>query len=243
MALYDTIGVDYDRLRRPDPRIARLINAALGDAGTVVNIGAGTGSYEPFGRQVIAVEPSSEMIARRPTGAAPVVQAAAEELPFTDDAFDAAMAILTVHHWTDKAKGLREMRRVARGAVVILTYDPAHRSWLTDYLPQLAVLDEAQMPPMSFYEEQLGPVSIEPVTVPHDCIDGFLYAFWRRPRVYLDARYRRGSSSFWALEDALTPGLQRLEDDLDSGAWQTSYGELCASDTYDAGYRLVISGR
>lgn len=243
MALYDTIGVDYGRLRRPDPRIAQLIEAALGDAQTIVNVGAGTGSYEPIGLQVTAVEPSSEMIAKRALDAAPVVQASAEALPFADGTFDAALAVLTVHHWSDKARGLREMRRVARGTVVVLTYDPAHRPWLTDYLPQLAALDEAQMPQMVFYEEHLRPVSIEPVPVPHDCIDGFLYAFWRRPEVYLDARYRRGSSSFWALGDALAPGLQKLEDDLASGAWHRRYGHLSACDTYDAGYRLVISKR
>lgn len=243
MALYDTIGVDYDRLRRPDSRIARLIHAGLGGAETVLNVGAGTGSYEPCDRKVTAVEPSSEMIAKRSSNAVPVVQASAEALPFGDGAFDAAMAVLTVHHWAEKAKGLREMRRVARGPVVILTYDPAQRPWLTEYLPQLAALDDAQMPQMSFYEEQLGPVSIAPVAVPHDCVDGFLYAFWRRPEVYLDARYRKGSSSFWALGESLAPGLQMLEDDLTSGAWHKRYGDLCASDTYDAGYRLVISGR
>lgn len=243
MALYDTIGVDYDRLRRPDPRIARLIHAALGEAGTVLNAGAGAGSYEPADRKVTAVEPSLEMIAKRPSTAAPAVQASAEALPFGDGASDAAMAILTVHHWADKARGLREMRRVARGPVVMLTYDPAQRPWLTEYLPQLAALDDAQMPQMAFYENQLGPVSIAPVPVPYDCADGFLYAFWRRPEVYLDARYRRGSSSFWALGDSLAPGLQMLEDDLASGVWRTRYSDLCASDTYDAGYRLVISGR
>lgn len=143
MALYDTIGVDYDRLRRSDPRIARLIHAGLGGAETVLNVGAGTGSYEPCDRKVTAVEPSSAMIAKRSSNAVPVIQASAEALPFGDGAFDAAMAVLTVHHWAEKAKGLREMRRVARGPVVILTYDPAQRPWLTEYLPQLAALADA----------------------------------------------------------------------------------------------------
>ncbi|MGV3512690.1 MAG: class I SAM-dependent methyltransferase [Novosphingobium sp.] len=241
MALYDIIGVDYERLRRADPRIMKLIYAALGDAQSVVNVGAGTGSYEPIGRQVTAVEPSAEMIAKRALDAAPAVQARAEALPFADGSFDAAMAVLTVHHWSDKAEGLREMRRVSRGAVVILTHDPAHRPWLTDYLPELVALDEKQMPPMAFYEEHLGPVSIEQVLVPHDCVDGFLYAFWRRPEVYLDARYRNGSSSFWALGDALAPGLRALENDLASGIWHRRYGHLSASDTHDVGYRLVVS--
>lgn len=241
MALYDTIGVDYDRLRRRDPRIARQINAALGNALTVVNVGAGAGSYEPHDRKVTAVEPSAEMIRQRPRGSAIAVQASAEALPFSDATFDAAMAVLTVHHWKDQAAGLRELRRVARGPVVILTYDPAARPWLTDYLPELAALDEAQMPPLSFYRKHLGSVTIAPVLVPHDCRDGFLYAFWRRPEVYLDARYRKGSSSFWALSDALDPGLARLERDLASGAWDERYGDLAKLASYDAGYRLVIA--
>ena len=164
---YDRIGVDYSDLRKPDPRIARRIHAALGPASTVLNIGAGTGSYEPVDRQVTAIEPSAKMIRQRPATAAPAVQAHAEHLPFADDTFDAAMAILTIHHWADKAKGLAEMRRVTRGPAVLLTFDPSHRGcWLTDYIPQLVALDEAQMPPMDFYAAQLGPVEISPVPVP-----------------------------------------------------------------------------
>lgn len=148
-ALYDTIGVDYANLRKPDPRIAAQIGAALGPARTVLNVGAGAGSYEPSDREVTAVEPSLEMIRQRPHGAAPVVQASAESLPFADDSFDAAMAILTVHHWADKAQGLAELRRVSRGPVLVLTFDSAHRgNWLTDYLPGLIELDERIMPPM-----------------------------------------------------------------------------------------------
>lgn len=239
-ALYDTIGVNYAALRRPDPRIAAQIEAALGDAGTVLNVGAGTGSYEPRGRTVTAVEPSLEMIRKRAPDAAPAVQAAAEELPFPDNSFDASMAVLTVHHWPDKAAGLREMRRVTRGRIVLLTFDPASRPWLTDYLPRLAALDEAQMPRIDDYARWLGPVRIEPVAIPADCIDGFLYAYWRRPAAYLDPRIRSGSSSFWALGDC-GKELARLEDDLGSGAWTRRYGEIAALGSYDAGYRLVIA--
>ena len=239
-ALYDTIGLNYQDLRRPDPRIAAVIDAALGDARTVVNVGAGTGSYEPAHRQVTAVEPSAAMIAKRACGAAKAVQASADDLPFADGAFDAAMAVLTIHHWPDKSAGLRELRRVTRGPIVLLTFDPASRPWLTDYLPELAALDEANMPALSDYARWLGPVRIAPVPVPHDCSDGFLYAYWRRPAAYLDPVIRSGSSSFWALPN-LDDGLNRLEADLRSGAWQARHAELLDAETYDAGYRLVIA--
>lgn len=239
-AKYDTIGLNYADLRKPDPRIARTIEDALGAAQTILNVGAGTGSYEPTDRIVTAVEPSAEMIRKRPATAAKAVQASAEALPFDDDSFDAAMAILTVHHWRDKAAGLREMRRVTRGRVVLLTFDPAQRPWLTDYLPELAVLDEAQMPSMDAYQRWLGPVQITPVPVPHDCSDGFLYAYWRRPGAYLDAYVRSGSSSFWAIDD-VDAGLRRLRDDLNTGAWQRRYHALLDLDAYDAGFRLVIT--
>ena len=241
MALYDAIGLDYAALRRPDPRIAARIDAALGNAVSVVNVGAGTGSYEPDGREVVAVEPSTAMIAQRPPGAAPCVQADAEALPFGDASFDAALAVLTVHHWGDRAKGMAEMRRIARDRVVILTFDPAARSmWLIDYLPALADLDARCMPPLDAYEAWLGPVEIAPVPVPHDCLDGFLYAYWRRPRAYLDPRVRGAMSSFHAIGDA-TEGLARLRDDLADGAWERRYGHLAEREALDVGYRLVTA--
>jgi SAM-dependent methyltransferase len=239
-AKYDIIGNTYAQLRKPEPRIARIIESALGPAQTVLNVGAGTGSYEPADRSVIAVEPSREMIEKRSSIAAEAIQASADALPFADKSFDAAMAILTIHHWPDKAAGLREMRRVTRGPIVLLTFDPSHRPWLTDYLPELAALDEAQMPAMSDYERWLGPVQITPVLVPHDCSDGFLYAYWRRPAAYLDAHIRSGSSSFWALGNA-EAGLQKLRHDLETGAWERRYAELFALEEYDAGYRLVVA--
>lgn len=239
-AKYDTIGQSYAEHRKPDRRIARIIESALGPAQTVLNVGAGTGSYEPADRSVIAVEPSREMIRKRSPAAAEAIQASAGDLPFDDKSFDAAMAILTIHHWPDKAAGLREMRRVTRGRVVLLTFDPSSRPWLTDYLPELAALDEAQMPAMSDYERWLGPVRITPVPVPHDCSDGFLYAYWRRPAAYLDTHIRSGSSSFWAIGNA-EAGLQNLQRDLDTGAWQRRYAELLTLDEYDAGYRLVVA--
>ncbi|GAA4049072.1 class I SAM-dependent methyltransferase [Parerythrobacter jejuensis] len=240
-ALYDTIGIDYANLRKPDPRIAAQVDAALGDARTLLNVGAGAGSYEPRGRELTALEPSREMIAQRPEGSAPVVQGTAEHLPFADDSFEAVMAILTIHHWTDKARGLAEMRRVARDRVVLLTYDPAFRGqWQTEYWPALIGLDEGIMPPMEFFEQHLGPVDITPVLVPHDCSDGFLYAYWRRPEAYLDARIRKGSSSFWVIE-GLEDGVQRLEADLASGKWAQHNAGLLKAESADMGYRLVIA--
>jgi len=239
-AKYDFIGSNYAELRKRDPRIAEIIQSALGSAQTVLNVGAGTGSYEPADRAVTAVEPSREMIRKRRPAAPEAIQASAGDLPFADKSFDASMAILTIHHWPDKEAGLSEMRRVTRGPIVLLTFDPAHRPWLTDYLPELAALDQTQMPMMSNYERWLGPVQITPVLVPHDCSDGFLYAYWRRPAAYLDPYIRTGSSSFWAVGNA-EAGLQRLRQDLETGEWERRYAELLSLEDYDAGYRLVVA--
>ncbi|WP_305095978.1 class I SAM-dependent methyltransferase [Croceibacterium aestuarii] len=239
--LYDRIGLDYANLRKPDPRIAARIEAALGDAKTIVNVGAGTGSYEPTRREVTAVEPSAAMIAQRPAGSAPVVQARAEALPFPDDSFDAAMAVLTVHHWTDPLQGLREMRRVARGPVAVLTFEQGHPgTWLGDYLPEIRALDAGQTIPFEDYRRALGEIDVQTVPIPHDCSDGFLYAYWRRPEAYLDPQVRSGSSTFHVLT-GLEPGLARLTDDLASGAWRRRYGDLLTLDEFDAGYRLVVT--
>jgi SAM-dependent methyltransferase len=241
-AAYDTIGIDYARLRQPDPRIAARIEAALGDARSVLNVGAGTGSYEPASREVTALEPSAEMIRQRPPGSAPVIQGSAEALLFADQSFDAVMAVLTIHHWDDQRTGLAELRRVSRGPVVILTYDPAFRGfWLADdYLPGLIALDEKRMPPLELYGEVLGPVRIDPVPIPHDCIDGFLCAYWRRPQAYLDPRLRAAISSFHLLGDVTTE-LARLEADLASGAWAARHGDLLDREELDLGYRLVVA--
>ncbi|MEM8689787.1 MAG: class I SAM-dependent methyltransferase [Pseudomonadota bacterium] len=240
-AHYDTIGVNYANLRKPDARIGRMIVDALGDAETVVNVGAGAGSYEPEDRKVTAVEPSAEMISQRPQSDVTVIQGVAENLPFDDKSFDAAMAVLTIHHWSDQPKGLSEMRRVARGPVVLLTFDPQYKDfWLLDYLPGLAALDDSQMPKLAFYGAHLGDVEITTVPVPHDCSDGFMAAYWRRPAAYLDPKIRAAISPFWALGD-VTAELAQLEQDLASGAWAKRYGDLLELDAYDAGYRLVRS--
>jgi len=243
--LYDTIGATYTVTRRTEPRIAARIWAALGDARTVLNVGAGTGSYEPPGRDVIAVEPSALMRAQRPASAAPCVAAVAESLPFQDQSFDAAMAFATVHHWQDPIAGLREMRRVAR-RVVALTFDASdtgwhRRFWLTrDYLPEAADL-LAGRPPLTEQARAIG-ARIEPVLIPWDCADGFFEAYWRRPEAYLDDHVRRGIS-VWARVGAQTEqrAVRSLRDDLASGRWTERNRDLAALDAAELGLRLLIA--
>lgn len=239
--LYDRIGRTYAQRRRPDPRIAAAIDAALGDARTVVNVGAGAGSYEPRGRAVTAVEPSETMIAQRPPGTAPVVRAHAQELPFADRAFDASMAVLSDHHWGEsRVAGLRELRRVARRSVVFTwDRDAVRDSWLVaDYLPQFAQETVASLS-IGEIADALGGARIEPVPIPADCRDGFLHAYWARPEAYLDPSVRACISVFSAID--ASGGLERLRDDLASGAWHERHGHVLELDSMDLGYRLVIA--
>lgn len=240
--LYDTIGKGYTKQRVPDPRIAKQVAAALGQASTVMNVGAGAGSYEPRDRSVVAVEPSLTMIRQRPAGSHPVVQAMAEQLPFRDAVVEASMAVLTVHHWRALDAGLAELARVASDRVVILTWDPEGPAfWLTDeYFPALVALDRERFPTLGELSRILGPVRVEPVLVPRDCIDGFLGAYWARPNAYLDPAVRAGMSGFGAI-DGLSEGLVQLEADLASGAWHRRFGEQCAGAQLDIGYRLVVA--
>jgi SAM-dependent methyltransferase len=241
-ALYDTISAEGSTHRRPDPRIAARIADALGPASTIVNVGAGAGSYEPVDRRVAAVEPSAEMVRQRHPGAAPAVRASAGHLPFRDGSFDAALGVLTIHHWPDWRAGLREMRRVARDRVVILTWDPGHPGfWLVqDYFPEIVEMDLLTMPAITQMESILGPVEVRPVFVPADCTDGFLGGYWRRPERYLDDGARGAISAFAKLRD-VRPGLERLRRDLADGAWNARYGHLLALDELDIGYRLIVA--
>ena len=243
--VYDVIGTGYVATRRADPRIAYAINAALGDAASVVNVGAGAGSYEPADLRVVAVEPSREMIGQRPKGRAPVVQAVAERLPFPDGAFDAALAVLTLHHWDDRRGGLAELARVAR-RVVIVTWDPACRDsfWLTtEYLPEILEFDVPRFPQQSELAGSLGGrLTTQVLPVPHDCVDGFLGAFWRRPDAYLDPAVRGAMSCFAQLPAGrMDAGLTRLADDLNDGRWEAKFGHLRNRDDADLGYRLVVA--
>ncbi len=243
--LYDAIGSAYPATRRTEPRIAQRIWDALGDARTVLNVGAGTGSYEPPDREVTAVEPSAVMRAQRPAGAAPCVAADAEHLPFEDRSFDAAMACSTVHHWRDPIAGLRELRRVAR-RVVVFTYDAGttgwlERFWLTrDYLPEFGDL-MADWPSLADLARAVGGRA-EPVLVPWDCADGFFEAYWRRPEAYLDEHVRRAVSAWTRIgPEAERRAVNMLREDLSSGRWAERNRDLLALDTAELGLRLIVA--
>ena len=215
--LYDTIGINYSNLRCPDYRIEQLIGAAISDARTVLNVGAGAGSYEPNDKKVTALEPSIKMIRQRSPSNKTIIQGSAEHIPFDNLYFDASMAILTVHYWSDQQKGVSEMRRVTRDKLVFLTFYPAFREfWLTDYFLELITMNEDKMPKLKDFENWLGSIEVSPVQIPHDCTDGFLAVYWRRLTAYLDKRVRAAMSSFWALKD-VSQGLERLEADIKNG--------------------------
>jgi ubiquinone/menaquinone biosynthesis C-methylase UbiE len=231
-AVYDRIGKNYASYRRADPRIEARIAAAIGDTRSVLNVGAGAGSYEPDG--AVAVEPSRTMIDQR-TSANVVVQAVAEQLPFADGAFDVALAVITIHHWPDLQAGLAELRRVAQRQVIV-TFDPVvhHDHWLVrDYVPAVAEL--AALPPI----ESLGTTHAEVVEVPWDCTDGFLVAYWRLPERILDTMVRAATSGLSLIDpEVVTPAMERLADDLRSGEWARRYGHLLELETHDVGLRI-----
>jgi SAM-dependent methyltransferase len=241
--LYDQIGRQYTLTRRPDPRIASAILDALGDANSVLNVGAGAGAYEPADRSLVAVEPSWAMIEQRRGKASLVVQASAEALPFPVGTFDAGMAVLTLHHWADWRRGLAEMKRVA-GHLVIFMIDPRAGSfWLTEsYFPEIVELDRRRCPSVDEVVEYLGGCDVHHVTIPHDCVDGFLAAFWRRPEAYLDARVRAGMSGFALLDqDVVARGVARLRSDLESDEWDRRFGHIRSLDALDVCYRLLVT--
>ena len=245
--LYDEIGLGYRDYRRPDPRVAAAIMRALNRTDTIVNVGAGSGSYEPSDRRVVAVEPAMTMIRQRRAGSAPVVQASATDLPFRDEGFAAALAILTVHHWPDRERGLDELARVARERVVVVTWVPASAGfWLTDdYFPDLIAIDRRIFPTMEDFRRVLGSIEVERIPIPHDCVDGFLGAYWRRPHAYLDARVRGAISTFAKLHEAGRDleGLGRLRRDLGDGTWTRRHGDVLTRSEIDLGYRIVIAAR
>jgi len=239
--LYDNIGRTYSGRRESDPRIAAAIEAAVDGCTSILNVGAGAGSYEPSSKSVLALEPSRTMIAQRPPGAAPVVQGIAESLPFRDDSFDAVLGILTVHHWKNQEKGFAECRRVARSRVVFLTsdFEICARFWLFDYFPGL-IIDKHIFPSIDRYVDLFQSVELISVPIPSDCRDGFLGAYWKRPRAYLDPLVRASISTFSKLGD-IDVNVARLEADIDSGAWRQRYSHLQDLTALDLGYRLVIA--
>ena len=241
---YGLIGVDYARYRQPEPGIAARILAALGDARTVLNVGAGTGSYEPTDREVTAVEPSASMRAQRPAHLPVAVDAVAGQLPFADWAFDASMATFTVHQWPDLRAGLAEMRRVTRGPVVIMTCDPAllDRFWLNDYQPEVIATEARRFPPIASIVEGLGGRSeVRPVPIPLGCTDGFGEAYYGRPERFLEPGVRLAMSAWSFVDPAdVDAGLARLRVDLDDGTWDARYGHLRNRPEFDGCLRLVI---
>ncbi|WP_375480894.1 class I SAM-dependent methyltransferase [uncultured Jatrophihabitans sp.] len=243
---YTAAAAAYERFRRPDPRIAEVLHRQLGEARTVLNVGAGTGSYEPRDRYVLAVEPSAAMRARRaPDAVVPAVDAAAEALPFDDGAVDAAMAVFTVHQWPDVGRGLRELRRVAAGPVVVMTLDidALPDFWLGRYLPERLAAEQRRFPPLADLATALGGhVEITPVPIPLDCSDGFLEAYYGRPEALLDQRVRAAQSGWQFVDPAAAErGLGRLATDLDSGSWDRSHGALRTQPSYTGPLVLVTS--
>jgi SAM-dependent methyltransferase len=240
---YDRIGIGYSEVRRPDPRLAALIEEALGDAATVLNLGAGSGSYESKDRTVVALEPALVMLAQHPGSRR--VQAFAEHIPFPDETFDAATAILTVHHWRGLDRGLAEMKRVSRRQV-IFTWDPHHypELWIvSDYVPAIGLMERARFTSIDHVVAALDAHTVEAFEIPYDFTDGFQAAFWRRPDAYLDPQVRAASSTFAVLApEQVEPGIERLRRDLASGDGQRRNHELLAADSIDYGYRLIVAG-
>lgn len=241
---YERGGQQYARHRQTDPRIAAHIHSALGSAHTVLNVGAGAGSYEPQDRYVVAVEPSAVMRAQRPDHLVPALRGVADALPFDDGSFDAAMALVTVHHWPDIERGLRELRRVARGPVLVLTFDPAalDNFWNAHYFPELIAVERARYPPIELITGALGgPCDVLPIPVPFDCVDGFQEAFYGRPEAFLDPAVRKAQSAWGFLPTGLEAQLvERLATDLRTGDWDARYGEHRRLPTFTGALRLIV---
>lgn len=242
---YHAVGQGYSRQRRTDPRIEQLVHDALGDARSVLNVGAGAGSYEPADRQVIAIEPAAAMRAQRPRERVPAIDATAEALPLDDQSVDAAMALVTVHQWRDLAQGLRELRRVTRGPIVVLTFDgdALDRFWLADYAPEMIAVERRRYPPIASLASGLGgEVSVQEVPIAIDCVGGFSEAFYARPEAFLDAQVRRSQSAWSFVPDEVQARIvQRLGDDLASGEWERRYGEWRSRPSFAGSLRLIVS--
>jgi SAM-dependent methyltransferase len=242
---YQTLGHTYSQHRRADPRIAAMVHEALGSALTVLNVGAGPGSYEPLDRYVLSIEPSAAMRAQRPRHLAPAIDAAAEALPLDDRSVDASMAVLTVHHWSDRDKGLNELVRVTRGPIVVLTFDgdALDRYWLAHYAPELIEAERKRYPAIAVIRETLGGAETRSVPIPIDCVDGFTEAFYARPEQFLDARVRGAQSAWGFVDDAAKERfVRRLGEDLRSGAWDARFGHWRHMPFFEGALRLVVGG-
>jgi SAM-dependent methyltransferase len=243
---YDSLGQKYSGYRQTDPRIAAYISDALLDAKTVLNVGAGAGSYEPSDKYVAAVEPSVTMRAQRiANGKVPAINAKADNLPFDDNAFDASMAMVTVHHWPDIEKGIKELRRVTKKQILILTFDPNELDnfWNAAYFPELIEVEKARYPTIDFLKNALGGnCEVVAIPIPIDCVDGFQEAFYGRPEAFLKKEVRRSQSAWGFLPKELEETLvKRLKDDLESGAWDKKYGHFRNQPSFTCALKLLIS--
>lgn len=237
---YDHLAKQYKSYRKPDTRIAERIHFHLQGAQLILNIGAGMGSYEPKNCEVVAIEPSYEMISKRINSNTKIIQGFAEDLPFRDNFFDCSMAILTLHHWSDVFLGLREMIRVTKDKIVLLTWiGYKNNFWLVDYIPEILEIDENLFPTLEEIQEIFGNISVETIEIPHDCTDGFMCAYWRRPEMYLDPNVRKAISTFSRIS-VIQEGLNELHDDIKSGAWNKKYRYLFDKKSLDLGYRLIV---
>ncbi len=240
---YDQLADEYRIYRKPDPRIAERIHLHLRDARSILNVGAGTGAYEPEGADIVSIEPSSGMIMKRERSGSALVRGIAEELPFKDATFDCSMGILTLHHWRDIHSGLREMLRVTRQRIVLFTWiGYCGNFWLENYIPEITGVDEKLFPTLEELEKILGNMSVETLEIPSDCTDGFMCAYWKRPEFYLDPGARKAISTFSRI-----PGvhgrLEKLRRDIENGEWQKKYSHLLERESLDLGYRLVVWGK
>jgi Methyltransferase domain len=242
---YEALGSGYGQRRRTDPRIAAYVRAGLADARTIINVGAGTGSYEPDDLYVVAVEPSGSMRSQRPPDRVPAMVARGEDLPFDDDSFDAAMAMITIHQWSDTEGGLTELRRVSRGPVVILTFDgdALDRFWLADYVPELISAERGRYPSLEVISDCLGgTTTFTAVPIPIDCVDGFTEAFYARPEAFLEQEVRRSQSAWGFVSPKIEETfVTRLGEDISSGRWDRAYGELRTLQEFIGSLRLVVS--
>lgn len=238
--IYDEIGINYSITRSTDPNVAKQFYSDIKDATRIVNIGAGTGSYEPEDIDLVAVEPSAEMITQRKDGSHSVIQASAENLPFEDNSFSHAMTVLSMHHWENRIRAFSEINRVTTKKFVAITWDPKSEPfWLTrDYFPEIHEMDKRIFPEMEDFKEHFDDVEIRSLQIPHDCQDGFFAAFWKRPKAYLSPEVRQATSPFSKVKN-LSEGLQKLEDDLISGAWAKNNYAILNESSLDAGYRIV----
>jgi SAM-dependent methyltransferase len=237
---YDPLAFDYREHRKPDASFAAKIDAHAAGAKSIINVGAGTGSYEPRNCNVIALEPSVKMILNRPKDAAKAIQGLAEHIPFQRNEFDIAMGILTIHHWQNLRMGLSEMKRVARQKIVLFTWvDESPPYWMEDYFPEMRAIDRRIFPTLAELESHLGKIEVEPVEIPGDCTDGFMCAYWKRPEAYLDSGVRAAISTFSRMKNTES-GLSKLHADIESGLWRRTYGHLLDKFSLDLGYRLVF---